>query len=157
MSLSWKSSCNWVTNTDSSKTSNHCSWRRHTTSNHSTSVTRKEDCCAKKGVSARGGCDSSARCQTLNPTCSIPTSQRNCHNNKGNGECESGGAGRPSRGTAKIRTSTRPDHPAGAPSAYALIWREVKVPQQWEDAVITVRSSETTAASRSCPTRVRFF
>ena len=31
-------------------------------SNHSTSVTRKGDCCATKGVSARGGCDSSARC-----------------------------------------------------------------------------------------------
>ena len=44
-----------------------------------------------------------------------------------------------------------------------LIWREGKVPQQWKDAVITVHhkkgdktESETTAASRSCHTRVRF-
>ena len=31
-------------------------------SNHSASVTREGDCCATKGVSARDGCDSSARC-----------------------------------------------------------------------------------------------
>ena len=31
-------------------------------SNHSASVTRKADCCATKGVSARDGCDSFARC-----------------------------------------------------------------------------------------------
>ena len=44
-----------------------------------------------------------------------------------------------------------------------LIWRQGKVPQQWKDAVITVlhkkttrRSAETTAAFRSCHTRVRF-
>ena len=44
-----------------------------------------------------------------------------------------------------------------------LIWRQGKVPQQWKDAVITVltrrvtrRSAETTAAFRSCYTRVRF-
>ena len=46
-----------------------------------------------------------------------------------------------------------------------LIWREGKVPQQWKDAVrslpystirATRRSAETTAASRSCHTRVRF-
>ena len=46
-----------------------------------------------------------------------------------------------------------------------LIWREGEVPQHWKDAVITVystrkatrRGAETTAASRSCHTRVRFF
>ena len=44
-----------------------------------------------------------------------------------------------------------------------LIWRWRKVPQQWKHAVITVlhkratrRGAETTAASRSCHTRVRF-
>ena len=45
-----------------------------------------------------------------------------------------------------------------------LIWRQWKVPQQWKDAVITAystrratrRSAETTAASCSCHTRVRF-
>ena len=41
-----------------------------------------------------------------------------CHNDEDNGKHESGGAGWPSRGTAETRTSTRPDHPAGAPSAY---------------------------------------
>ena len=38
------------------------SWRRRRRSNHSASMTRKEDCCATKGSSARGGCDSSERC-----------------------------------------------------------------------------------------------
>ena len=44
-----------------------------------------------------------------------------------------------------------------------LIWRKEKVPQQWKNAVITIltrrttrRSAETTAASRSCHTQVRF-
>ena len=40
-----------------------------------------------------------------------------------------------------------------------LIWREGKVPQQWKDAVITVlhkKGDKTTAAFRSCHTRVRF-
>ena len=44
-----------------------------------------------------------------------------------------------------------------------LIWHQGKVPHQWKDAVITVlprratsRSAETTAAFRSCHTRVRF-
>ena len=50
------------------------------------------------------------------------------------------------------------------PRLTTLIWREGKVPQQWKDAVITVlhkratrRSAETTGASRSCHTRVRFY
>ena len=52
------------------------------------------------------------------------------------------------------------------PRLTTLIWREGKVPQQqqWKDVVITVysarlatrRSAESTAASRSCHTRVRF-
>ena len=44
-----------------------------------------------------------------------------------------------------------------------LIWREGKVPQQWKDAVITVLHKKgdktecgTTAAFRTCHTRVRF-
>ena len=43
-----------------------------------------------------------------------------------------------------------------------LIWRQGKVPRQWKDAVqystrrATRRSAETTAAFRSCHTRVRF-
>ena len=41
--------------TDSFKTSNRCNWRRQRRWNHSASVTRKEDCCATKGVFARGG------------------------------------------------------------------------------------------------------
>ena len=41
-----------------------------------------------------------------------------CHSNEGNEKRESSGAGWPSRETAETRTSTRPDHPAGAPSAY---------------------------------------
>ena len=41
-----------------------------------------------------------------------------CHSNEGNGKRGSSGAGWPSRGTAQNRTSTRPDHPAGAPSTY---------------------------------------
>ena len=61
-SLSWRSSCAWETNTDSSKTSNQCSWRRRRRPNHSVSVTRKKDYCKTKGVSARDGCDSPARC-----------------------------------------------------------------------------------------------
>ena len=56
----------------------------------------------------------------------------------GGGEHESDGAGRPSRGTAETQTSTRPDHPAGAPWLITFIWREGKVPQQWKDAVITL-------------------
>ena len=61
-SLSWRSSWARETNTDSSKTSNRCSSRRRTRSNHSASVTREGDCCATKGVSTRDKCDSSVRC-----------------------------------------------------------------------------------------------
>ena len=61
-SLSWRSSCAWETSMDSSKTSQRRSWRRRRTSNHSASVTSEGDCCAIKDVSARDGCDSSARC-----------------------------------------------------------------------------------------------
>ena len=41
-----------------------------------------------------------------------------CDSDEGNGKRESSGAGWPSRGTAETWTSTRPDYPAGAPSAY---------------------------------------
>ena len=41
-----------------------------------------------------------------------------CHSDEGNGRREIGGTGWPSHGTAETRTSTRPDHPAGAPSPY---------------------------------------
>ena len=41
-----------------------------------------------------------------------------CHSDEGNGKRESGWAGWPSRGTAETRTSSRPDHSTGAPSAY---------------------------------------
>ena len=41
-----------------------------------------------------------------------------CHSKEGNGKRENSGAGWSSRGTTETRTSTRPDHPAGAPSAY---------------------------------------
>ena len=61
-----------------------------------------------------------------------------CHNDEGNGKRESSGAGWPSRGTAETRTSTRPDHPAGAPSAYHPHLARGKVPQQWKDAVIAL-------------------
>ena len=61
-----------------------------------------------------------------------------CHSDEGNGKRESSGAGWPFRGTAETRTSTRPDHPTGAPLTHTLIWREGKVPKQWTDAVITV-------------------
>ena len=54
-SLSWRSNCAWGIRTDSFKTSNRCNWRRQRRWNHSASVTRKEDCCATKGVFARGG------------------------------------------------------------------------------------------------------
>ena len=54
-SLSWRNNCAWGISTDSSKTSNRCNWRRQRRWNHSASVTRKEDCCATKGASARGG------------------------------------------------------------------------------------------------------
>ena len=53
------------TDMDSSKTSNQCSWRRRRRSNRSTSMMRKRNCCGIEGckyVSARHGCDSSARC-----------------------------------------------------------------------------------------------
>ena len=81
-SLSWRSSCVWETSMDSSKTSNRCSWRRRRRSNHSASMTREGDYCATKDIAARDGCDSSVRCQTLNPTCSIPTYQRGCRSNQ---------------------------------------------------------------------------
>ena len=54
-SLSWRSSCAREIRPDTSKTSNRCSWRRQRRSSHSASATRKGDCCATKGVSARGG------------------------------------------------------------------------------------------------------
>ena len=41
-----------------------------------------------------------------------------CHSDEGNDKRESGGTGWPFRRTAETRTSTRPDHPAGASSAY---------------------------------------
>ena len=50
-----RSSCAREISTNTSKTSNRCSWRRRRRSSHSASVTRKGDCCATKGVSARGG------------------------------------------------------------------------------------------------------
>ena len=50
-----RSSCAREISTDTSKTSNRCSWRRQRRSSHSASATRKGDCCATKGVSARGG------------------------------------------------------------------------------------------------------
>ena len=86
-----------------------------------------------------------------------------CHSDGGNDKRESGGAGWPSRGIAETRTSTRPDHPAGAPSAYhphlargessAAVERrgQYRTPRR-----ATRRSAETTATSRSCYTRVRF-
>ena len=60
------------------------------------------------------------------------------HSDEGNGNRKSGGTGWPSRGIAETRTSTRPDHSAGAPSAYRPHLAQGKVPQQWKDAVITV-------------------
>ena len=61
-----------------------------------------------------------------------------CHSDEGNANRESSGAGWPSRGTAETRTSTRPDHPAGTPSAYQPHLARGKVPKQRKDAVITV-------------------
>ena len=122
--------------TDSSETSNRCNWRRQGRWNHSASVTRKGDCCATKGVSARGEWDSSftaellirhARCRHTEEATAAPSREcprdgahggRDCHSDEGNGKRESGGTGWPSRRTTETRTSTRPDHPAGAPSAY---------------------------------------
>ena len=110
-----------------------CSWRRRRSSNCSTSVTRKGDCCETKGVFARDGCDFSARRITLNPTYSIPTFQRGCRSNplrvpsgpssrsrrcysdEGDVKRESSGFGRPSRGTAKTRW---PEHMFGVPRTH---------------------------------------
>ncbi|CAM9520422.1 unnamed protein product [Ascophyllum nodosum] len=46
------------------------------------------------------------------------------HSDKGSGKRESSGAGRPSYGTAKTRTSARSEHPARAPPSYRLHWHE---------------------------------
>ena len=141
---------------DSSKTSNRCSWRRRRRSNHSASVTREGDCCATKGVSARGGCDSSVRCGTLNSTCSIPAHRRGCRSN------QSRALGiEPTEEEIAIAMKTMANakelRPDGLPEELlklrlqkdwtillefhqltTLIWHEGKVPQQWKDAVITV-------------------
>ena len=47
-----------------------------------------------------------------------PTGGRDFHSDEDNGKRESGNTRWPSRRTTATRTSTRPDHPAGAPSAY---------------------------------------
>ena len=61
------------------------------------------------------------------------------------------GAGRPSHGTTETRTSTRPDHAAGAPPTHhPPVARGVGSTRK-----ATRRSVETTAASRSCHARVR--
>ena len=56
----------------------------------------------------------------------------------GNYKRKSSGAGRPSRGTAKTRTSTRLDQSAGAPPTHHPHLRKGKVPQQWKDEVIII-------------------
>ena len=88
------------------------------------------------------------------------------HSDEGNDKRESGGTGWPSRGTAETRTSTRPDHPAGAPSTYlppssgargksrSSSGKTRSLPYSTKKA--TRRSAETTAACRSCHTRARF-
>ena len=109
------------------------------TSNRRTSVTRKGDCCGTNGVSARDTCDSSVRCcsqirhdrpphtkdapAATRRECPRDRARRggDCHSDKSNAERESSGAGQSSRGTAKTRTSTRSDHPAGAPPTYHLL------------------------------------
>ena len=48
----------------------------------------------------------------------IEATEEYCHSDEGNGKRESGGTRGPSRRTTETRTSTRPDHPAGASSAY---------------------------------------
>ena len=88
---------------------------------------------------------------------------RYCPSDEGNGKSESSGAGRPSRGTAETRNSTRPDHTAGAtdspPSSGTSgishsSGKTRSLPYSIRRA--TRRSAETTAASRLCHTRVRF-
>ena len=65
------------------------------------------------------------------------------HSDEGNVKRESGGVGWPSRGTAETRT----DHAAGVPSACHPHLARGESP---------TGGAETTAASRSCPMRVRF-
>ena len=72
-SLSGINSCAWEANMGASKTPTRCSWRKLTSSNRSTSVTRKGDCCETKGVSTKDGYNYSACCRTRNPTYPIPT------------------------------------------------------------------------------------
>ena len=76
---------------------------------------------------------------------------------------ESSGAGWPSRGTAETRTPSRPDHPAGGPPThhpYLARGESLTAVEKTQSLThfirrATRRSAETTAASRSCHTRVR--
>ena len=56
--------------------------------------------------------------QSVASALKIEPTEESCRNNEDNGKCESNGAGRLSRGTAKTRTSTRSDHLTGAPPTY---------------------------------------
>ena len=140
-SLSWRSTCAWGISTDSSKTSNRCNWRKQKMWNHSASVTRNGYCCAKRGVSARGGWNSSARCWTLNLTCSTPTSRRGYRSTQS--RVPSGLSSRRGRLPQRWRqwqTRKRWDRMAFPRNCRTillelhrltvLIWRQGKVPQQ---------------------------
>ena len=61
-----------------------------------------------------------------------------CYSDEGNGKRENSEAGRPSRETVETRTSTKPDHLAGASPTQHPHQARGKVSQQWKDAVIPV-------------------
>ena len=64
---------------------------------------------------------------------------RDCNSDESNDKLDSSESGQPSRGTAETRTSTGPDHPAGAPPTHhPHLAQGESLLQQWKDAVITV-------------------
>ena len=139
---------------DSSKTWNRCSWRRRRRSNHSAPVTSGADCCTTKGVSARDGCDSSARCaksdmvdpdipsRLQHPVASalgiepmeeeISTVKEPMTNAKLVGT-DGLSAELLKLGLHQDRTILLELH-----RYTTLIWRERKIPKQWKYAVLTV-------------------
>ena len=84
-----------------------------------------------------------------------------CPSDESNDKRKRSGAGRAFRGTAETWTSTRSDHPARVlPTHHPHLARgksPTAVERQYSTKRATRRSAETTAASRSCYTRVGFY